>query len=118
MIVNMDSFSDQEIFEIASPIWENMSVNSNAGNYARFSKDFSDDLKRLITEERLMTQSKEFPLLTSLVLEATPIGCIRRVDGVCVLFRQLSSELPGEFLGKLKLINYNGTYKVSDAQVY
>ena len=78
---NMNNLTDNQIFEISNPIWESMSSASNSGDYERFITHFSEELIGLIPKERFESQASEFPLLTFLKENATPIACIRRAEG-------------------------------------
>lgn len=113
----MNDLSDQEIYEISNPIWERMISASNSIDYEKFSTHFSDALKSKISKDKFETQTKENQLLTTLVSGAIPLACIRRSEGVTVLYKQLSSELSEEFLGLLTLSKINEEYRVIDAQV-
>ena len=99
------------------PVWEAMSLASKNIDYGTFSAQFSSDLKGLITKERFENQCKESPLLTSLT-EASPVACIRRSEGVTVIFRQFSGTLEGEFIGQLTLSGTLEDHEVVNAQVY
>lgn len=114
----MNELSDKEIYKIAEPIWENMNICSNNIDYEGFSKDFSESLKKTITEERFIDQCKNHKILTSLKLGATPVACIRRSEGVGIVFKQLSNEFEGEFMGNLILSKSENKIEVIDATIY
>lgn len=63
------------------------------------------------------TQSSEIPLLTSLA-EVSPVACIRRNEGVTVIFRQFNHSLEGEYIGQLTLAGTLEEHEVVNAQVY
>jgi hypothetical protein len=115
--MDVSKLSDEEVYELAEPIWENMRKGSNNVDYETFSCFFSASLKGRVNKERFENQCKEFPLLTSLGA-ATPVACIRRKEGVTVIFRQLSTRLEGEFVGQLTLAGTHEKNKVINAQVY
>ena len=115
--MNLVDLPDIQAFEFATPIWEKMKAGSNEVDYEQFSSSFSQDLKKLVTKERFESQCGEFPLLTSLG-ESNPIACIRRKEGITVIYRQLSSALEGEFIGQLTLSGTQESYEVVNAQVY
>lgn len=115
--MNLASLSDHQIFDIAEPIWETQKRGSNAIDHETFSSHFAKALKEKITKERLEKQCEQFPLLTSLG-PSSPVACIRRKEGVTVLFRQLSTTLEGEFIGQLTLSGTSESHEVIDAQVY
>ena len=109
--------SDAQAFELATPIWERMKAGSNEINYKIFSSDFSQELKNLVTRDRFEGQCKEFPLLTSLG-ESESAACIRRKDGITIIYRQLSRALEGEFIGQLTLSGTIEKNEVVNVQVY
>jgi hypothetical protein len=111
------NLSDEEIYALAEPIWGNMCKGSNNVDYEAFSCFFSASFKERVDKERFENQCKEFPLLTSLGA-ATPVACIRRKEGVTVIFRQLSTRLEGEFVGQLTLAGTDEKNAVINAQVY
>ena len=115
--MNLVDLVDAQAFELAAPVWEKMKCGSNAVDYELFSSAFSSELKALVSKQRFQDQCKEFPLLTSLG-ESEPIACIRRKEGITVIFRQLSKELEGEFIGQLTLAGTEQVFQVINAQVY
>jgi hypothetical protein len=115
--MNISNLSDEKIYELADPIWDNMRKGSNLVDYETFSCFFSASLKERLNKERFENQCKEFPLLTSLGA-ATPVACIRRKEGVTVIFRQFSTRLEGEFVGQLTLSGTHAQNEVINAQVY
>lgn len=114
----MKYITDEEIFKIARPIWKNMNASSNQIDYEGFSRDFSNELKKIITKGRFEAQCKKHKILTSLIADAEPIACIRRKEGIGVIFRQLSSSQEGEFMGNLIISLENGKAEVLDATIY
>lgn len=115
--MDLSDLSDEQIYDLARPIWKMMSKGSNSINYETFSSSFCVSLKERVNKERFENQCKEFPLLTSLG-SATPVACIRRKEGVTVVFRQLSTRFEGEFIGQLTLSGTNEKNEVINAQVY
>ena len=115
--MDLSDLSDEQIYELAAPIWNKMNKGSNSVDYETFSSSFSVSLKERVNKERFENQCKGFPLLTSLGA-ATPVACIRRKEGVTVIFRQLSTRLEGEFIGQLTLSGAKDKSEVINAQVY
>ena len=93
--------SDDEVIEIASPIWLNLIKSSNIQDYGGFTKDFSSQMLYGANEVELGKQWASNKLLTSLSEKQDVLGCIRRDKFITVLYKQTSNVLPGEFLGRL-----------------
>ena len=110
--------SDQEIIDIANPIWENLVKSSNIKDYGGFTKDFSSQMLFGANEVELGKQWANNKLLTSLSDKKEVFGCLRRDFYVSVLYKQTSNTVPGEFLGRLVLGVEDDEVKVFGATIY
>ena len=110
--------SDDEIIEIASPIWTNLIKSSNIKDYGGFTKDFSSQMLYGANEVELGKQWSSNKLLTSLSEQQEVLGCIRRGKYITVLYKQKSNTLTGEFLGRLVLGMEGEMVKVFGATIY
>ena len=110
--------SDNEIKEIAQPIWDNLVKTSNIKDYGGFTRDFSSQMLYGANEVELGKQWANNKLLTSLSEKQDFIGCIRRAQYVTVLYKQTSNTMPGEFLGRLVLGIEDGAVKIFGATIY
>ena len=110
--------TDEEIIEIANPIWDNLVKTSNQKDYGGFTKDFSSQMLFGANEVELGKQWANNKLLTSLTEEFKPFGCLRRGINITVLIKQTSKEIPGEFLGRLVLGLEDKEVKVFGATIY
>ena len=110
--------SDEEIIEIANPIWDNLVKASNIKDYGGFTKDFSSQMLFGANEVELGKQWSNNKLLTSLSDKKEAFGCLRRDLYVTVLYKQTSNTVPGEFLGRLVLGVEDDEVKVFGATIY
>ena len=110
--------SDQEIKEIAQPIWNNLVKCSNIKDYGGFTKDFSSQMLYGANEVELGKQWANNKLLTSLSEKQEFLGTIKRNQFITVLYKQTSQTMPGEFLGRLVLGVEDGLVKVFGATIY
>ena len=110
--------SDQEIKEIAQPIWDNLVKCSNIKDYGGFTKDFSSQMLYGANEVELGKQWANNKLLTSLSEKQEFLGTIRRNQFITLLYKQKSQTMPGEFLGRLVLGVEDGLVKVFGATIY
>ena len=116
--MNLLEKSDQEIIDIANPIWENLVKSSNIKDYGGFTKDFSSQMLFGANEVELGKQLANNKLLTSLSDKYKIFGCLRRDLYVTVLYKQSSNTVPGEFLGRLVLGVEDNEVKVFGATIY
>ena len=110
--------SDEEIYVIAKPFWENLVKASSMKDYGGFTRDFSTQMLFGANEVELGKQWANNKLLTSLSEKQEVLGCIRRDKFITVLYKQKSNVLPGEFLGRLVLGMEGDMVKVFGATIY
>ena len=116
--MNLLEKTDEQIIEIAEPIWANLVKASNIKDYGGFTRDFSSQLLFGANEVELGKQWANNKLLTSLSDEKVVLGCLRRNLHVTVLYKQTSNTIPGEFLGRLVLGLEDDEVKVFGATIY
>ena len=110
--------SDEEIIEIANPIWANLVKSSNIKDYGGFTKDFSSQMLYGANEVELGKQWASNELISSLSEGCKAFGCLRRGQYVSILYKQTSTKVSGEFLGRLVLGEEGGIVKVFGATIF
>ena len=110
--------TEEEILEIASPIWDDLVKYSNNKDYSGFTKHFSAQMLYGANEVEIGKQWANNKLLTSLSKQKEFLGCLKRNNFVTVLFKQKSDTVPGEFLGRLVLGIEDDKVKVFGATIY
>jgi len=116
--MNLLEKSNQEIIDIANPIWDNLVKSSNIKDYGGFTRDFSSQMLFGANEVELGKQWASNKLLSSLSDKKEVFGCLRRNLYVTVLYKQTSNTVPGEFLGRLVLGVEDSEVKVFGATIY
>ena len=96
------SKSDEEIFEIGKPLWDNLVKSSNMRDYGGFTRDFSTQMLFGANEVELGKQWANNKLITNLKETYEPFGTLRRGEHITILIKQTNKEIPGEFLGRCK----------------
>ena len=110
--------TDEEIIEIANPIWDNLVKSSNIKDYGGFTKDFSSQMLFGANEVELGKQWANNKLLTSLSDKKVVLGCLRRNLHVTIIYKQTSNTILGDFLGRLVLGVEDDEVKVFGATIY
>ena len=116
--MNLLKKTDEEIIEIANPIWDNLVKTSNQKDYGGFTRDFSSQMLFGANEVELGKQWANNKLLTSLTDKKVVLGCLRRNLHVTVLYKQTSNTVQGDFLGRLVLGIEDDEVKVFGATIY
>ena len=109
------SKSDNEIFKIGKPFWENLVRSSNLKDYGGFTRDFSTQMLFGANEVELGKQWANNELITNLNETYEPFGTLRRGEHITVLIKQTNKKIPGEFLGRLVLGVEDGQIKIFGA---
>ena len=109
---------DDEVYAVAKPIWDNLVKSSNLKDYGGFTKDFSTQMLFGANEVELGKQWANNELISTLAEGCKAFGCIRRGLYVTVLYKQTSTKIPGEFLGRLVLGEEGDQIKVFGATIF
>ena len=110
--------SDEEIFAIGKPFWENLVRSSNLKDYGGFTRDFSTQMLFGANQVELGKQWANNELITNLNETYNPFGTLRRGEHITVLIKQTNKKIAGEFLGRLVLGVEDGEIKVFGATIY
>ena len=110
--------SDEEIIKIAEPIWANLVKSSNIKDYGGFTRDLSSQMMYGANEVELGKQWASNKLISSLAEGCQAIGCLRRGFYITILYKQTSTEIPGDFLGRLVLGDEGDEVKVFGATIF
>ena len=110
--------SDEEIIKIAEPMWANLVKSSNIKDYGGFTRDLSTQMMYGANEVELGKQWANNELISSLAEGCKAIGCLRRGLFITVLYKQTSTKIPGDFLGRLVLGDEGDEVKVFGATIF
>ena len=110
--------TDEEIIKVAEPIWANLVKSSNIKDYGSFTRDLSSQMLYGANEVELGKQWANNELISTLKEGCKAFGCLRRGDYITVLYRQTSSKIPGEFLGRIVLGEEGEEVKIFGATIF
>lgn len=116
--MNIIEKTDDEILEIAHPMWDDLIRFSNEGEYGKFIRKFSYDLLLGLNEVEVGKQFAKSELTRSLDPDYDYLGIIRRGEHVTVLYRMRSTKKEGEWLGRLVLGYEKGEIRIFAASIF
>jgi len=116
--MNIIEKTDEEIIEIAHPMWDDLIKYSNEGEYGKFIRKFSYDLLFGLNEVEVGKQFAKSELTRSLKSDYDFLGLIRRGEHVTVLYRVTSSKKEGEWLGRMVLGYEKEEVRIFGASVF
>ena len=110
--------SDEEIIKIAEPMWANLVKSSNIKDYGGFTRDLSSQMMYGANEVELGKQWANNELISTLSEGCKAIGCLRRGLYITVIYKQTSTKIPGDFLGRLVLGEEGDEVKIFGATIF
>ncbi len=116
--MNIIDQSEDEILEIAHPMWDDLIKYSNEGEYGKFVRKFSYDLLLGLNEVEVGKQFAKSELTRSLDPNYDYLGLIRRGEHVTVLYRVRSTKKEGEWLGRMVIGYERGEIKIFAASIF
>lgn len=116
--MSMVDKTDDEILEIAHPMWEDLVKYSNEGEYGKFIRKFSYQLLLGLNEVELGKQFAKSELTRNLSEQYDYLGIIRRGEHVTILYRVRSTKKEGEWLGRMVLGYEKGEVRIFAASIF
>ena len=101
--MNIIEQTDEEILELAHPMWADLVKYSNEQNYGAFTRNFSSTLIKGANEVEMGRQFARSELAKNLSDDYEYLGMIRRGEHVTVLYKVTNKKDDGEWLGRLVL---------------
>ena len=109
--------AEEDILELANPIWDKLVEGSNEMNYEKISKHFSKSMLTKVDKNNLDNQWETNEVLTGLSTRREYLGCLRRGRFVTILRKQLSFKAQGNFLAQLVLGTEDNEVKIFGATI-
>ncbi|TSA21766.1 MAG: hypothetical protein D4R70_03020 [Betaproteobacteria bacterium] len=116
--MNIIEHTEEEILALAHPMWNDLILYSNKGQYGQFVRKFSYNLLFGLNEIEVGKQFANSELTRSLREEWDYLGTIRRGEHVTVLYRVRSTKKEGEWLGRLVLGYEEGDVRIFAASIF
>jgi len=116
--MNIVEKTDDEILELANPMWADLVKYSNEQNYGAFTRNFSSSLIKGANEIEMGKQFARSELTKNLSDNYEYLGIIRRGEHVTVLYKQKNKKKDGEWLGRLVLGYEDGKVKIFGATLF
>jgi hypothetical protein len=102
-LMNIIEKTDEEILELAHPMWADLIKYSNEGNYGAFTRNFSSSFIAGANEVEMGKQFARSDLAKNLSEDYSYLGMIRRGEYVTVLYKVINKKNNSEWLGRLVL---------------
>ena len=117
-MMNIIDKTDEEILEIADPMWADLVKYSNEQNYGAFTRHFATAMLMGANEIEMGKQFARSELTKNLSENYEYLGIIRRGEHVTVLYKQRHTKKEGEWLGRLVLGYEKDKVKIFGATLF
>ena len=116
--MNIIDKTDEEILDLANPMWDDLVKYSNEENYGAFTRKFSSAMLLGANEIEMGKQFARSELTKNLSADKEYLGIIRRGEHVTVLYKQTNMKKKGEWLGRLVLGYEDDKVKIFGATLF
>ena len=116
--MSFEKMTDQQLWDIANPIMDNLMDASTHIDHARHVRDFTDRVRSIVTPEHLERVCKQYQSEKGFFTERIPVAVFRRPDSAALIWKQYFSKAPGEFVAEIVLVKRDGKYLVDHALVF
>jgi hypothetical protein len=110
--------SDAEILQIVNPIMDNLMDASTRIDHAGHTRDFTDRLKAIVTEEYLQKVCRAYQSEKGFFGQREFRAVFRRPAGVAVVWQQEFTKQKGEFVAEILVVERGTRYLVDHVMVW
>ncbi|SNX60969.1 hypothetical protein SAMN06296273_2429 [Nitrosomonas ureae] len=117
-IMSFEKMSDQQLWDIANPIMDNLMDASTQLDHAKHVRDFTERMKAIVTPEYFQRICQQYQAEKGYFSSRMPVAVFRRPDSVAIVWKQSFTKAPGEFVAEMVLVHKNGKYRVDHVIVF
>ena len=117
-VMNFDQMTDQQIWDIANPIMDNLMDASTQIDHSRHVQDCTERVRSIVTPEHLERVCKQYQSEKGFFTERIPVAVFKRPNSAALVWKQYFSKAPGEFVAEIVLVEEGGRYLVDHALVF
>ena len=118
MTLNFETMSEQQLWDIANPIMDNLMDASTQLDHARHVRDFTGRLKAIVTPDYFECICQQYQAEKGYFTTRTPAAVFRRPDSAAIIWKQHFTKAPGEFVAEMVLVHRDGRYLVDHVMVF
>ena len=116
--MNFEEVSEQEIWEIANPIMDNLMEASTNIDFEGHVRDFNKRMLKIVTRDYLNEVCVKYQAEKGFFAERVPVAVFRRPDSAAIVWKQFYTKAPGEHVAEMVLVYEDGRFLVDHAMVF
>tara|TARA_B110001452_G_C14990391_1_gene346234 strand:+ start:118 stop:468 length:351 start_codon:yes stop_codon:yes gene_type:complete len=115
--MNWLRLTDKEILDMVTPIMDNLMDASTEVDHEKHVRDFSDQMKSIVTREELEKQCKAYQSTLGIFTKRELMGIFKKKADVRVFWKQWYSISEDEFLAFVHIVQREGKLEVVNVSV-
>jgi len=116
--MSFEQMTDQEIWNIANPIMDNLMEASTRIDHLKHVQDCTERMREIVTPEYLEHVCKQYQSEKGFFTERAPVAIFKRPNSAAIVWKQYFSKAAGEFVAEIVLVKEGGKYLVDHAMVF
>lgn len=116
--MSFEQMTDQQIWDIANPIMDNLMDASTHIDHPRHVRDCTERMRSIVTHEHLAYVCKQYQSEKGFFTQRIPVAVFKRPRSAALVWKQYFSKAPGEFVAEIVLVKENEKYLVDHAMVF
>ena len=116
--MNFQTMNDQEIWDIADPIMDNLMDASTHIDHPNHVRDFTGRLKTIVTAEYFQGICEHYQSEKGYFSTRIPVAIFRRPGSAAMIWKQSFTKVPGEYVAEMVLVHQSGEYLVDHVMVF
>ena len=118
LLIRFDQMTEQQLWDIANPIMDNLMDASTQLDYARHVRDFTGRMKAIVTPVYFQHVCQQYQAEKGYFSSRVPVAVFRRPESAVIVWKQSFTKVPGEFIAEMVLMHQDGRYLVDHAMVF
>ena len=116
--VRFDQMTEQQLWDIANPIMDNLMNASTQIDHVRHVRDFTERLKAIVTPDYFQCVCQQYQVEKGFFTTRAPVAVFRRPDSAALVWKQSFTKAPGEFVAEMVLVHRDNRYLVDHVMVF
>jgi hypothetical protein len=116
--MNFEEMSNQEIWDIANPIMDNLMDASTRIDHEAHTRDFTERMRNIVTKDNLQKMCELYQSEKGFFADRYPIAVFKRPSSVALIWKQSFTKAKGEFVAEMVLVKQHDKYLCDHAMVF
>ena len=110
--------SDSEIYKIIEPLIDNMLDGSTEANHSEHTRDFTQRLKVIVTEDNLSQQCNDYQERLGFFDRREAVALFRRKHSIAATWRLFFTKSDDEFVLEAMFVDRDGQLQIEHCMIF